>query len=219
MGTVKENLIRIRAEIAALTDRPVRIMAVSKRQPLEKLQEAVAAGADLFGVNYAQEGEAQMTALGRAGITWHFIGHIQSRKAKGLIHYDMVQSLDRLEVGEILQRRCEAEKRTLPVLIELNLGDETQKSGIAPSQLEDFLAAVARFPALRPSGLMALPPPLPAEARRPFFRQARALYDRFAAQYPFDTLSLGTSEDYRVAVEEGANLVRLGTVLLGSRPL
>jgi len=219
MSTILENYSRIRQSLEKVGRSDVQIMAVSKRQPLSHLQAALQAGVKCFGVNYTQEGQWQMESLGRQGIAWHFIGHIQSRKAKGVADYDMVQSLDRIEVAEKLASAAEALGKKLPVLVEINIGRESGKSGVLTENLEPFLQKLSGLSSLVPSGLMVMPPPLPeVEARRPFFQETKRLYDLYAEDFPFHTLSMGTSEDYLVAVTEGATLIRLGSLLLGNRP-
>lgn len=218
MSGVTENLNAVRKALGGHADR-VRIMAVSKMQTIETLREAVAAGITLFGVNYLQEGDDQRAALPSEKLEWHFIGHIQSRKAKSLPPYDAVQSIDRLEVADVLNGRCQQVSKIMPVLVEVNIGSEENKSGITPAEVGEFLKSLREMRSLSVRGLMVMPPPLAdLEARRPFFKSAKRLYDKYSGEYPFDTLSMGTSEDYVVAVEEGATLIRLGTSLLGVRP-
>jgi pyridoxal phosphate enzyme (YggS family) len=211
MSEVAARLAGIRAEIGG-----VQVAGVTKFQPVEKVREAVAAGLKILANNYAQDGEKLMAELGGAAVEWHFIGHIQSRKVKYLTDYALVESLDRLSVAEALSQRA---TRELSVLVEVNVGGEAQKSGIAPAELEAFLDALGKLPNLKARGLMGMPPPLePVEARRPFFKELRQLYDRYSKQYGLSTLSMGTSADYKIAVQEGATLVRLGTSLFGERP-
>lgn len=218
LNPISERLIPIRETLKRSAREPVRILAVTKFQPLERLREAVLAGIDLLGVNYVQEGEEQREQLSDATVDWHFIGHIQSRKVKFLTSYGCVQSLDRIDVAEALNERCSQRTSPLPVLVEVNVGAESEKSGISPSELPDFLRQIANLKRLAPAGLMIMPPPLPnIEERRPFFKKARGWFEQFRGEYPFTTLSMGTSEDYAVAVEEGSTLIRLGTSLLGAR--
>jgi PLP dependent protein len=192
------------------------LVGVAKGQPLSVVQEAVDAGLQNLGNNYAQEGEELKKHI--VGVRWHFIGSIQSRKVKFLPGYDLVQSVDRLDILEALSKRLVLQKGTSEFLVELNLGGEDSKSGVAPSALESFVQTSSSFPALKCRGLMVLPPPLfPVEARRVYFKQAREILTRHAA-LGWDCLSMGTSEDYEVALEEGATIVRLGTVLFGPRP-
>jgi PLP dependent protein len=217
--TIAENLSAVRARLARVAPgKKIEIMAVAKYQPLERLREAIAAGVTLFGQNYAQEGAETRAALSSETIHWHFIGHIQSRKVKFLVHYDCVQSLDRLDVAEMLNARLAGLGKTLPVLVEVNVGGETQKSGIAPDALGEFLKKLSSCNHLVPQGLMAMPPPLqPVEERRPYFRRMSELFASYSETYAFHTLSMGTSEDFEVAASEGSTLIRLGTILLGHR--
>lgn len=189
MSSIKENLERIQKELASivLKNGPVQIEGVAKFQPLEKLTEAVRSGVSIIGVNYVQEGEEFRKNLAEK-VRWHFIGHIQSRKAKNLVDYDCVESLDRLEVAEDLNKRVQ--NKRLDVLIEVNIGNEAQKSGIAASELESFLKGVAALSNLNVRGLMGMPPPLDLEERRPFFRELFRLWSKYQAAYGLDTLSM-----------------------------
>lgn len=214
METIETRLAAIRKKIPG-----VRIMAVTKLQPLEKVREALTAGVDLLGVNYVQEGEGHQAALAGEKVEWHFIGHIQSRKVKFLTAYDCVQSIDRLEIATDLEVRAETAEKKQAILVEVNIGEEHNKSGIAPSEVGAFLRPLKQLHSIEVKGLMVMPPPLPnIEDRRPFFRKAHELYRQYSNEFPFTTLSMGTSEDYTVAAEEGSTLVRLGTVLMGARP-
>lgn len=215
--SVKENLDRIRSELAGIQSHPVALVGVTKFQPVAKLREAVEGGLRILGNNYAQEGQALMLELPE--VEWHFIGHIQSRKVKYLTDYRCVQSLDRLSVAVSLSEGLVSLGRALDVLVEVNVGNEPQKSGIEVPALPSFLDEVGKLPGLRLRGLMGMPPPLePAEARRPFFRKLRELFDSQRGRAGFDCLSMGTSADYVIAAQEGSTMVRLGTVLFGERP-
>jgi pyridoxal phosphate enzyme (YggS family) len=198
--------------------RAVEVVGVTKFQPLERLREGIGAGIKILGVNYAQEGEKFRAAVGD-GVRWDFIGHIQSRKAKGLSHYDCIQSLDRTNVAEILNREAQGQGIVVPCLVEINIGEETQKSGVLPGNLESFLAEVSRLSYIKVVGFMGMPPALePVEQRRPFFRKLKEIFDRYQPKLSLTTLSMGTSDDYLIAVDEGSTMVRLGTSLFGARP-
>jgi pyridoxal phosphate enzyme (YggS family) len=220
MKSIAENFARLNEEIGRLGGPGrVTLVGVTKFQPIEKVKEALAAGIRHLGNNYAQEGQVLIADVAGHDVSWHFIGHVQSRKAKYLIDYQCLQSLDRLEVAGILDGRLAASGRKLDVLIEINVGGEAQKSGIAPESLAAFREGLRPFSRLRVRGLMAMPPPLePVEARRPYFRQLRQLFESALGDPDFDCLSLGTSEDYQLAIEEGSTMVRLGTTLFGPRP-
>jgi len=192
-----------------------RLLGVTKGQTPEKVRDAVRAGLRLLGNNYAQEGEALREALKEEKVEWHYIGHIQSRKAKDLIAYDCVQSLDRIEIAQAFTKHL---KSSLDVLIQVNIGEEPQKSGVLPQDLEMVCEKLKEFTLLQVRGLMAIPPlTATPEERRPYFRKMRQLYEVTEKFFPVDTLSMGMSDDYRIALDEGSNLVRLGTLLFGAR--
>ena len=220
MSLISQNLQAIREKIRMHSAEPekVQILGVTKFQPLERIVEVIDLGVTLLGVNYVQEGQKLREVINRSDLDWHFIGHIQSRKTKSLLDYDCVQSLDRIDVAEDLNRRSQLVNKNLNVLVEVNMGREPQKSGVLLEDLDAFLKNLKAFSNLTVKGLMSLPPPLTLEDRRPFFKELKQTYARLSQIYPFDTLSMGTSEDYPIALEEGANLIRLGTCLFGERP-
>lgn len=212
MSDIRQNLADIKRR---LKGRPITVVGASKAQPLERIQEAIAAGLVDLGVNYVQEG--LQLRKDAAGAVWHFIGHIQSRKVKNLVDYDWVQSLDRTEVIEALDSRLREAGRTVNGLIEVNIGNESSKSGIAVNEVPDFIRKLAGFPRIRARGLMVMVPALePVEKRRAFFQRAKTIFDAHNAP-GWDTLSMGTSDDFELAVDEGATMIRLGTVLFGPR--
>lgn len=219
LSDVSKNISAIRKTIERHSTAPekVRILGVTKFQPLERVVEVVDSGVTLLGVNYVQDGQKLREEMKQPNLEWHFIGHIQSRKAKHLLEYQCVQSLDRLDIAADLNRRAETMTKSLDILVEVNIGLEPQKSGVIPAELDKFLSELRVLTSLNVKGLMAMPPPLTLEERRPFFKQMRVLFDRYSEIFPFDTLSLGTSDDYAVALEEGSNLIRLGTCLFGPR--
>lgn len=192
-----------------------RLLGVTKGQTPEIIAEAIAAGVHLLGNNYAQEGEALREKINDARVEWHFIGHIQSRKAKLLTGYHCVQSVDRVEVAQALDKHLE---KTLEILLQVNVGEEPQKSGVLPADLPALVEAMRGFSNLKLAGLMALPPlTVEPEGRRPFFRKMRQLYEETRRTVPLRVLSMGMSDDFRIALEEGSNLIRLGTILFGPR--
>jgi len=229
MPTIGENLEKIRARMAAAARRAqrdpgsVRLVAVTKGVGPERIREAVAAGQGLFGENYLQEALGKIEQCG-PGLNWHFIGHLQGNKAKAAArHFACVQTVDRPKLALALEKQAAGCDRVLPVLLQVNIGREAQKSGALPEETASLLAALAACPHLRVRGLMAMPPDLPdPEAGRPYFRQLRQLADDLVArgllgsQGPVE-LSMGMSGDFEVAIEEGATLVRIGTALFGTR--
>jgi PLP dependent protein len=219
MATVTENLSLIQQQVELVArGRKVQIVGVTKHQPAEKVEEAIQAGVSLLAVNYAQEGDELRLKIENPRVQWHFIGHIQSRKVKYLTDYQCVQSLDRWEIAEDLNRRLAKLNKVINVLIEVNIGRESQKSGVWPEKLADFLDRMAALENLKVTGLMAMPPMLhPVEDRRIYFKEMFQLFTRVQSQYPLEILSMGTSDDYLLAIQEGSNMIRLGTCLFGKR--
>ena len=232
MNEVAERVASVRARVEAAVGRrgpgpPVRIVGVVKRQPLDRIRAAVAAGIVDLGENYAQELARHRAALGpvAARVRFHFIGALQRNKVKAVLGVALVHTVDRPAVLEALERRARSLGMVQNVLVEVNVGREATKAGVAPDGLPDLLAAFEAAPHVHCRGLMALPPPGGPEEARPFFRRLRALRDRFVrgpgrtplSNVDLRELSMGTSQDFEVAIEEGATIVRLGTVLLGPR--
>jgi pyridoxal phosphate enzyme (YggS family) len=204
--------------------RPVpALLAVSKTQPAQAIATLAAAGQLAFGENYVQEAAAKRQALEAAhpDLQWHLIGHLQSNKAaQAAAVFDWVQSVDRAGVAAALARHRDPARGPLNVLVQVNVEAEAGKSGCLPDQVPALAALIAAEPALALRGLMSIPVPYPdPEQRRPAFRRMRGLFEALAAAHPgVDTLSMGMSDDFHVAVAEGATLVRVGTALFGPRP-
>ena len=230
--SVAENLAAIRDRIAAAADRASRqpeeisLMAVSKMHPPDRIREAYAAGQRLFGENRVQEFAAKAPALSDLkDAQWRMIGHLQSNKsAKAAELFAAVDSIDSLKLAEKLNAAAHELNKTLDVLIEINLGGEAAKTGIAAEteELENLLQAVPRFEALKFRGLMTVPPfTEDPESARPYFRKLRDLRDTITARklqsIGMDVLSMGMSHDFEVAIEEGSTCVRVGTAIFGKR--
>lgn len=214
MKSPAENLARVRAELRQLGREDVQIVGVVKGQPPSTIRQAVDAGLGILGVNYLQEGTHLQDRLGKTEAQWHFIGHIQSRKAKHLSSYTLIESVDRLPIAQALSQASCTLGKIQDVLVEINIGAEPDKSGILAPEVETFLEQLERLKGIQVLGLMTLPPPIfPVEARAPFFKRMRRLLDT----HDFHYLSMGTSDDYHVAVQEGATAIRLGTSLFGPR--
>lgn len=225
---IAANLARVRADIAAACVRcgrdpgTVRLIAVSKTHPASAVLEAFAGGQAAFGENYVQEFLVKADAVS-APVQWHFIGHLQSNKARYLPgKITMIHSVDRLSLAEEIDRQWARHGLTAEVLIEVNLGGETSKSGVGEAELEPLLRRLATLPHLAVRGLMTLPPYLEdPETVRPYFRRLRELAGRMAALglpgVSMNELSMGMSHDFGAAIEEGATLVRIGTAIFGER--
>jgi len=217
------------ARSAGRDPQSVKLVVVTKTQPLEVTRAAIEAGVTALGENYPEEGVMKIQSLREfSAVEWHMIGHVQSRKAQLVTgNFNLMHSLDSLKLANRLDRFCGEARTTLPVLLEFNVGGEESKSGWDAgdesrwaSLLED-VAAVTALPNLRVRGLMTMPPlGSDAEFSRPFFQRLRRLQNYLAAQFPqvdFSELSMGTSGDYKTAVQEGATLVRVGTAIVGAR--
>jgi hypothetical protein len=208
--TVAERLRALTARVPP----GVTLIAVSKTQPAAAIREAYAAGQRHFGENYAQEWREKAEALADLeGLTWHFIGSLQTNKARLLCgRVGWVHTVDRPELARELSRRCAAAGATLKVLIEVNVGGEAQKGGCSPAEAPGLAALVRTLPGLDLRGLTCIPPP--EDDPRPHFRALRALRDELGLA----ELSMGMSADWPVAVEEGATFIRVGTAIFGERP-
>ena len=203
------------------TDRPpVRLLAVSKTKPAEAVATLAALGQRAFGENYVQEGMDKAKALAALGLEWHLIGHLQSNKCREAAEtFDWIESLDRAKLVDLLSRGRPAGRPPLNVLIQVNVDGEASKSGCAPTDVLPLARLVAAAPGLRLRGLMSIGAPYPDfEQRRASFRRMRALFDAMRIEFPeVDTLSMGMSEDFALAAEEGATQVRVGSRLFGAR--
>jgi hypothetical protein len=208
--SIAERLAELRRELPA----GVTLVAVSKTQPASAIREAYAAGQRDFGENYAQEWREKADALADLpDLRWHFIGGLQTNKVKYLAgRVAFVHTVDREELARELSRRFGQKGAVARVFLEVNTGGEASKSGCAPAEAPALAAAIRALPALELVGVMAIPPP--EDDPRPHFRALRALRDRLGLA----ELSMGMSGDWRVAVEEGATFVRLGTAIFGARP-
>lgn len=209
------------ASHAANRPDPVRLLAVSKTRTAAEVAALAETGQRAFGENYVQEALPKVEALRELGLEWHLIGHLQSNKADAAARsFDWVQSLDRPRLVAVLARHRPAGLPPLNVLLQVNIDDEASKHGCAPADVAALADAVAAEPRLRLRGLMAIPAPHADIARRrEAFRAMRALFDALQARHPgIDTLSMGMSEDYVPAIEEGATMVRIGSALFGARP-
>ena len=226
MTTLQNRLADIRERIALAALRSgreagsVTLIAVSKRVSADRLQEVAGVGQVLFGENYLQEAADKIAVL--PGMGWHFIGGMQSNKIRQIAElFQAVETVDRLKIVHALEYQLAILNKTLPIYVQVNIGRETQKSGVLPEHIEALVAGISKCPHLRLAGLMAMPPYQPnPEASRSFFRQLKALADallhREMVLQPLG-LSMGMSADFEIAIEEGATLVRVGSALFGER--
>jgi pyridoxal phosphate enzyme (YggS family) len=221
-----ERLAEVRRRMAAACARAgrsldsVQLLAVTKTHPPETVDAAVALGLTLFGENRVQEAKAKIPQCSSRA-TWHLIGHLQTNKARDAVEwFAVVEGVDSLRIAQELDKRAGQADKTLPVLIEVNVGGEASKSGFDPATLLAELDALSALPHLQIQGLMTVPPwkPMPEQVR-PFFQAARQLKAQCESQLgtTLPHLSMGMSGDFEVAIEEGATIVRVGTALFGER--
>jgi len=216
--SVKEN---VQAALAALPP-GVELVAAAKTQPPELISEALEGGLRIIGENYMQEAAAHFEAIGRRAC-WHFIGHLQTNKARKAVElFDQVETVDSLALGRELDKRCGPLGRTMEVLVEVNSGREPQKAGVLPEDTETLVRALAELKSLRVLGLMTMGPfEGDPEDSRPYFRETKRVFEALRALaipgIEMLTLSMGMTNSWRVAVEEGSTRVRLGTALFGPR--
>lgn len=228
MSMVADNIARVRDRIERAAARAgrdasaIRLVAVSKTKPEWLIEEAIAAGITDLGENRVQEALSKYDAIGDR-VTWHLIGSLQSNKARHAVRvFGMIQSVDRLQLGEELSRRCTAMGKKMPVLVQVKTSDEDTKSGVSPEQAPALVEQLSLLSGLTVQGLMTIPAytPDPNDVR-PAFRLLRNLRDAIAHQgiegVEMRYLSMGMTHDFEGAVEEGANMIRVGTAIFGER--
>src|SRR5580765_8414815 len=220
MTDIRANLDRVRERVARAAERAGRrasdvlLIGVSKTVEVARIRQAIEAGVAALGENRVQEARDKVSEIGRP-VPWHLIGHLQTNKVRDALElFDVIHSLDRLDLAKELDKRARARGRTVDVLVEVNVAAEVSKGGVAPDGLGDLLDSVAAMSSLKVRGLMAVPP----EAKDPddsrvWFRALRKLGEH----YSFSELSMGMSGDFEVAIEEGATMVRVGTAIFGPR--
>jgi hypothetical protein len=222
-ASIVERVRKVLAEIP----RGVTVVAAAKTRTPDEIRAALSAGITIVGENYVQEAAAARAALGRSAAEWHLIGHLQRNKAKDAVRlFDLIQTVDSERLGEAVDAASRAVGRQTPILVEVNSARESQKSGALPEDVADLVGALDRLESLRVVGLMTMGPLAPdseAElgALRLAFRETQRLFEALRggafARSKMEILSMGMSDSYRVAIEEGATMVRIGTALFGPR--
>ncbi len=219
--SVVRDLLRSAAVSAGRDPDTVSLVAVSKKHPLSAILEAADAGQRDFGENFVQEGVEKIENAGRDDLVWHFIGHLQSNKTRDAAQYfDWVHTIDRLKIARRLNDQLPAGRKPLNVCIQVNVDAEASKSGVAPGEALALARGVAELGNLRLRGFMCIPEPGADEAhQRASFRTMREILEAAReAGLDVDTLSMGMTDDYAAAIEEGATIVRIGTAVFGPRP-
>ena len=212
-----EKRIEQAAQKVGRNPRDIKLVAVSKTHPAAVLKSAVEAGAQVFGENKVQEAEGKILEIGRETVEWHLIGHLQSNKARKAVQlFDVVHTLDSVELAERLERICREENRAnLSVLAQVDLANEATKSGVNEKDLPRLIEFLKTCERLKFVGLMIIPPFFElAESVRPYFRRLREIRDELV---PGGELSMGMSHDFEIAIEEGATIIRVGTAIFGQR--
>jgi pyridoxal phosphate enzyme (YggS family) len=216
---IRASALAVEARIAAACARAgrsradVQLVAVTKTFPASDVGHAIAAGLTDVGENKVQEARDKRPAV-TGSARWHLIGHLQSNKARDAVRlFDVIQTVDSVDLAERLARVAEAEGKRQEVLVQVNVGDEAQKSGAEVADLPALVRRIAELPSLHLAGLMAIPPFLEPEAVRPYFRKLRALRDDLG----LPELSMGMTDDFEVAIEEGATMIRVGRAIFGAR--
>jgi len=221
------SLIRSKIETAALScgrqSGDIQLVAVSKTVPQERLLTAIEVGIRVFGENYVQEAREKFNALYAHPLSWHFIGHLQSNKAKYVVKiFDLIHSVDSLKLAREIDKQAGKIGKIQRVLVQVNIAEETSKSGVLLEDTAQLVAEMSQLPHLEVKGLMTMPPFFNVpEKVRPYFKALRKLRDQLRSmQIPkvtMDELSMGMTGDFEVAIQEGATLVRIGTAIFGER--
>jgi pyridoxal phosphate enzyme (YggS family) len=236
MLIIKENVLRVMERIeraarkAGRDPKEINLVAVSKTVEVARIKEAIEAGVSILGENYIQEAQKKIEEIGRPAcierfgedrpLSWHFIGHLQSNKAKYAIRlFDMIHSLDSHPLAEELNHRAEQANRVINVMIEVNLSKETTKFGTNESRVLNLAGKIQTLQHLSLEGLMTMPPYFDSpEMSRPYYIALRELKEKMASEgIPMKELSMGMSHDFEIAIEEGATYVRVGTAIFGPR--
>lgn len=227
-GNVSATSIdRIQEAVAAILKtipQDVLLLAAAKTRSLEEVEAVIGAGVTHVGYNYVQEGLPIIETVG-AGAQWHMIGHLQRNKARLAVqHFDMIETVDSMRLAAALDRYCQLAGKTMPVLVEINSGREASKTGVLPGEVDRLVEQLSTLNNLRVRGLMTMGPRFgDPEDSRPYYRATREIFQRLSARdlpnVQMQYLSMGMSNSYTVAIEEGANIIRLGSVLFGEREL
>ena len=207
------------AQKAGRDPKEIKLVAVSKTVEVARIKEAIEAGVSILGENYVQEAQKKIEELGKP-VSWHFIGHLQSNKAKYAVRlFDVIHSIDSIPLAEELNRRAEQPDRVIKVMIEVNLSKEATKFGTDEERMLNLARSIQTFKHLSLEGLMTMPPYFDSpEMSRPYYVALRELKERMTKEgIPMKELSMGMSNDFEIAIEEGATYVRIGTAIFGPR--
>ena len=216
--SIGQNVAQILSELPE----GVQLVAAAKTQSPQEILEAVDAGVKIVGENYLQEAERACQAVGNRA-AWHFIGHLQKNKVKKAVGlFDMIETVDSVEIAGEIDKRCAQVGKVMPLLIEVNSGREKQKSGVFPEEVEQLAQQISALPNIRVVGLMTMGPRFGnPEDSRPYFVETRRIFEKIKKpnlpNVDMKYLSMGMTNSYRVAIEEGANIIRIGSKIFGER--
>lgn len=215
---IEESVTEIRNSLSP----EVLLVAAAKTRLPEEVRAAIHAGIKIIGYNYVQEAERMYQVIGNT-VQWHMIGHLQRNKVKKAVTlFDMIETIDSVQLAEAVNNQCASEGKIMPVLVEINSGKESNKTGVLPENVDKLIMQISGLPNLRIQGLMTMGPRFgnPEDAR-PYFKATKSAFDRLSkAKIPnveMRYLSMGMSNSYKIAIEEGANIIRVGTKLFGER--
>ena len=220
MTSITENVHRLLQELPPA----VQPVAAAKTRTPAEIREALQAGIQILGENYVQEAEQAQAAVGKAA-QWHCIGHLQKNKVKKAVElFDMIETVDSLEMAQEIDKRCQQLGKIMPILIEVNSGRELQKSGVLPENAAALAQSISSLPDIRLMGLMTMGPAVgDPEDSRPYFVTTRQVFEQLKLlaipNVTMQYLSMGMTNSYKIALAEGANMVRLGTLIFGERPV
>ncbi len=215
---IKENIEKILKELPD----GVTLVAAAKSRSTGEIKEAVGAGVKIIGQNYIQEAEKAFNEIGNK-VKWHFIGHLQTNKLKKAVKiFDMIETLDSVSMAGALDTQCSTQNKIMPVLIEVNSACEEQKSGVLPDEAPALIKEISGFKHIRIKGLMTMGPLVKIlEDIRPYFKETKKLFDGIKKNnlpnVDMEYLSMGMSDSYKIAIQEGADLVRIGSAIFGDR--
>ncbi len=214
MAGIKDNIQKILNELPS----HVGLVAAAKGRRVEDILEAIDGGAKIIGENYLQEAEEKFNIIG-AKVKWHFIGHLQKNKVKKAVQiFDIIETVDSVEIAGAIDKACAGTNKIMPILIEVNSGREKNKSGALPEDVETLARHISELKNIKLTGLMTMGPALKnPEDYRPYFKDTKALFDKIKLIIDIKYLSMGMSDSYHIAIQEGANLVRIGTAIFGPR--
>jgi len=215
---IKQNVAQLLSELPE----GVQLVAAAKARRPEEILEAIEAGAKIIGENYVQEAERAYKAIGNRA-KWHFIGHLQRNKVKKAVDiFDMIETVDSMEIAREIDKRCAQSGKIMPVLLEVNSGREEQKSGVFPESVEQLVREISNLPNIRVMGLMTMGPRFGnPEDSRPYFVETKKIFEKLKKlnlpNVEMQYLSMGMTNSYKIAIEEGANIIRLGSKIFGER--